>query len=296
VGALVVDRAQAIGYRLRANGLDRRLPPGAYAAAARYGLQDTIPRSALISLHARVEACAPDAWEHPDLIQLWSPRTAVYVVPAADRGVFTLGRLPREPALAAEVRAAATTLAALLSTPRRKTELMRAIGSARRAFHAMFTASIAGTVALRWDARDTVVRAVPPPEVDVETARLELCRRHLRAFGPSTPRAFAWWAGVEPEDAAATWRALGDELAPVELGGAEAGILAEDEAALISPAPLVGVRLLPAEEMKLFGQDRSGLFAGPSASRVPPPPFDTFHPGGLLVAAGDLLVVPRPQG
>jgi hypothetical protein len=34
VAALVVDRARAIAYRLRANGLDRRLPPGAYACEA----------------------------------------------------------------------------------------------------------------------------------------------------------------------------------------------------------------------------------------------------------------------
>jgi hypothetical protein len=42
------------------------------------------------------------------------------------------------------------------------------------------------------------------------------------------------------------------------------------------------VRFLPAEELKLFGQDRSGLFAGPT-TRTMAPPFDTHHPSGLLV-------------
>ena len=282
MAALVVDRGRAIAYRLRANRLDRRLSPGSLAAAACFGLQDTIPRAALLSLHARVAACPPDAWEDPSLVQVWSPRSAVHVVPAADRGVFTLGRFPRDPAQAAAVRAAAAQVARLLEHPRRKTELMRELGLARRAFHALFAATIAGTVAIRWDTRDTIVRAVPAPEIEIEDARLELCRRHLHAFGPSTPRAFAWWAGIAPEDAATTWRALAPAVVSVQLEGTAAWILAEDEAALRTAAPVAGVRFLPAEELKLFGQDRSGRFAGPT-TRTTAPPFDTHHPGGLLV-------------
>jgi DNA glycosylase AlkZ-like len=282
VAALAVDRGRAIAYRLRANRLDRRLSPGSLAEAARFGLQDTIPRSALISLHARVEACVPDAWEDRALVQVWSPRSAVHVVPAEDRGVFTLGRFPRDPAQAAAVRATADQVARLLERPRRKTELMRELGLARRAFHGLFTATIAGTVAIRWDTRDTIVRAVPAPAIEVEDARRELCRRHLRAFGPSTPRAFAWWAGIAPDDAAATWRALAPALVAVQLAGTAAWILAEDEAALRTAAPVAGVRFLPAEELKLFGQDRSGLFAGPT-TRTMAPPFDTHHPSGLMV-------------
>ena len=56
-----------------------------------------------------------------------------------------------------------------------------------------------GTVVIRWDgARQPTVWTVPPPEVDPRDARLELARRYLHIFGPTTPEAFAVWAGIAP--------------------------------------------------------------------------------------------------
>src|SRR5215510_8293735 len=95
---LVVRRGQAIAYRLAANDLVTRLPPGSYERAARHALQDSYPRSALLSLHARVEGCEPSAWEAERLIQTYSPRAAVHVLPVADWAVYTVGRLPLDPA------------------------------------------------------------------------------------------------------------------------------------------------------------------------------------------------------
>jgi hypothetical protein len=77
---LRVSRSQAVAYRLAANHLSRRLPACSYAEAAYAGLQDTAPRDALLGLHARVAGCEPSAWEHPRLIQTYSPRRAVYVL------------------------------------------------------------------------------------------------------------------------------------------------------------------------------------------------------------------------
>ena len=94
---LRVSRMQAVNYRLVVNNLSTRLSAGSYVEAAYVGLQDTAPRDALLGLHARVEACEPSAWQHPGLIQTYSPRAAVYVLPADDFGVFTVGRLPRDP-------------------------------------------------------------------------------------------------------------------------------------------------------------------------------------------------------
>jgi hypothetical protein len=94
---LRVSRMQAVNYRLVVNSLSTRLSAGSYVEAAYVGLQDTAPRDALLGLHARVEACEPSAWQHPCLIQTYSPRAAVYVLPAGDFGVFTVGRLPRDP-------------------------------------------------------------------------------------------------------------------------------------------------------------------------------------------------------
>jgi hypothetical protein len=40
-----------------------------------------------------VEGAGPSAWEDPSLIQVWGLRYHVYVVPARDLAVFSLGRL-----------------------------------------------------------------------------------------------------------------------------------------------------------------------------------------------------------
>ena len=93
---LRVTRRQVLAFRRRAGALDERLPEGpeSLQRAAWAGLQDSMPRAALLSLHARVEGVDPSAWEHPSLAQLWGPRYQVYVVPKRDFALFSLGRLP----------------------------------------------------------------------------------------------------------------------------------------------------------------------------------------------------------
>src|SRR5688500_11458929 len=121
---LKVTRAQAIAFRLRANGLHERLPAGSLAHAARFALQDTIPRAALLSLHARVQDVGPTDWEHPSLLQLWSPRAAVHVIAAADHALYTLGRHPRDPAARRAIESAGEAVRrALDGQPRRHNDV-----------------------------------------------------------------------------------------------------------------------------------------------------------------------------
>ena len=56
-----VTRDQVLRYRARVGHLDEKLPAGAFAAAAWGGLQDTAPRSGVLSLHVRVRDTQPDA-------------------------------------------------------------------------------------------------------------------------------------------------------------------------------------------------------------------------------------------
>ena len=95
-----LDRARILAYRRRVGSLDRRLPygPDALSRVAWAGLQDSVPRAAVLSVHARVEDTPPNAWEDPAFVQVWGPRWAVFVVPAEDHGIFTLGTLPDDPA------------------------------------------------------------------------------------------------------------------------------------------------------------------------------------------------------
>ena len=73
---LELSRGQILAFRRRVGALDERLSPGpaSLRRAAWAGLQDSAPRSALLSIHARVERTEPDTGEDPSLVQVWGPR------------------------------------------------------------------------------------------------------------------------------------------------------------------------------------------------------------------------------
>jgi hypothetical protein len=269
---LRVSRALAVRYRLQVNNLSRRLPAGSYAEAAFAGLQDTAPRDALLGLHARVAECESSAWEDPRLIQTYSPRRAVYVLPRRDFGIFTVGRLPRDPAArqALEDRA-----------ERAGRELARQPVPAP-GLPAGRDVCATGRFVVRWTTSSLHVFAQPPPAVDPEVARIELCRRHVHAFGPTTAAAFAWWAGVSAQDARQTFAELAPELVAVDYDGHQSWLLAADETTLVTAEPMRGVRFLVPSDLRIFGQDRTRLFVGPGLHQHTPL-HDTFHPGGLVI-------------
>src|SRR3954452_7341481 len=69
---LDLTRDQIRAYRLSVNGLTQRqrLDPGSLRRAAWAGLQDSMPRAAVLSLHARIDGIEPSTWEDPSLVQL----------------------------------------------------------------------------------------------------------------------------------------------------------------------------------------------------------------------------------
>ena len=115
-----LTRSQILAFRRRAAGLDERLPSGrrALRRAAWAGLQDSMPRAALLSIHARMAGTKPGSWEDPSLVQVWGPRFSTYVVAKRDLAVFTLGRLPEE---GAPLRRAQDIAAQVARGARRKT-------------------------------------------------------------------------------------------------------------------------------------------------------------------------------
>ncbi len=265
-----VSRAQAVNYRLTVNNISRRLPTRSYVDAAYVGLQDSAPRDALLGLHARVAACEPSAWEHPQLIQTYSPRAAVYVLPRDDFGIFTVGRLPRDPAARQALEDRAERVCRQLA------------GQPASGMQRYRDVCATGRLAVRWTTSSADVFELPRPSVDPEVARIELCRRHVRAFGPTTPAAFAWWAGVSARDAQQTFDVISPELMPVDYDGHQAWILAACQTTVATAEPMRGVRFLVATDLRLFGQDKTLLFVGPGL-RQQAPLADTFHPNGLLV-------------
>src|SRR5207344_2400270 len=73
---LDLTRTQILAFRRRVGALDERLPRGARSLrrAAWAGLQDSMPRAALLSIHARVHGTQPTTWDDPSLVQLWGRR------------------------------------------------------------------------------------------------------------------------------------------------------------------------------------------------------------------------------
>ncbi len=173
---LKITRAQVLAFRRHSGGLDKRLPagPDSLRAAAWAGLQDSMPRAALLSMHARVEGIEPGSWEDPSLVQLWGPRFSAYVVAERDRAVFTLGRLPDDPGARREAEQLADRLEAFLEG-RRMTCGEAARGVGKRHPNALRYAAPTGRVVMRWDgARRPTIWTVPLPALDPGDARLEL--------------------------------------------------------------------------------------------------------------------------
>lgn len=116
---------------------------------------------------------------------------------------------------------------------------------------------------MRWDgARQPVIWTVPPPDMDPLDARLELARRFIRVFGPTTPQAFAEWAGMAPAIGRAAFEALGDSLVPVATPIGDRWILSRDEQGFrAAPSPTAPARLLPSGDayFLLQGADRELL-------------------------------------
>lgn len=244
---LGLSREGILGHRRRAGLLDGRRgwTEDAVRRAAWAGLVDSMPRAALVSLHARLAGVVDDAWQDDAFAQVWGPRYSVCVVPATDVAVFTRGRLPVGGAARARADDIAVRLAGALDGQRRD---VREAAAALDVHHnALRYAAPTGTLRLRWDgARRPDLWTVEAPDVDDGEMRRELARRHLRVAGPSTPDAYARWAGLPPGMARAVFDDLADELVPVTTPVGDGWILAADEPSFRSPPdPPALARLLP---------------------------------------------------
>jgi hypothetical protein len=281
---LELTRQQILGFRRRVGGLGQRLPAGAPSLrqAAWAGLQDSMPRAALLSLHARIEGIQQDALDDPSLAQLWGPRFSTYVVARQDFALFSLGRHPAD----ARGRERAESIAARVHAHldgRRETD--RQIGRALGLGNAIRYAATTGTVAIRWDgARAPTVWTVAADEVDPAAARRELARRHLHVFGPTTAERFARWAGISRRSAADAHASLEPSLLPVRSPLGDEWLLAEDEPAVTAPETVdAPARLLPSGDayFLLDGAERELLL--PQADRRQRLWTPRVWPGALLV-------------
>lgn len=284
---LTLSAADVVRFRARASGLDAKRPPGSFAAAAWGGIQDSVPRGGVLSLHARVEAVPPDAWEDPSLVQIWFRGGTDYLVPRADVGIFTLGSYPRDPARARALEHLAD-LVHEVTGGRMSRDIPDDLGGRRLLYR---QAAVTGRLHIRWDASRTWVIPVERPAIDPEDARRELARRFFAWFGPASVAQLARWTGVDPNEARATVEAIGVELVPVIVDGPidkprePRVVLAADVDALRAGGPIPGARLLPMDDPftkldhgLLVADDDQRLRALPRVGRSP-----GYIPGAVLL-------------
>jgi hypothetical protein len=282
---LALTRQQILAFRRRVGGLDERMPAGAESlrSAAWAGLQDSMPRAALLSLHARVEGVESSTWEDPSLAQLWGPRYQTYVVAKRDFALFSLGRHPESAKGRLRAERIAEQLHAHLDGARSPDrEVGRALGVNSNSFR---YAATTGTVAIRWDgARAPTVWTVVADEVDPADACRELARRYLHIFGPATNDGFARWAGISRRSAAGAFASLERSLLSVRSPLGDEWLLADDEAAVrAAETAAAPARLLPSGDayFLLAGSERELLV--PRADHRQRLWTSRVWPGALLV-------------
>ena len=242
-------REQVLRYRARVSHLDGKLPAGSFAAAAWGGLQDSVPRAGVISLHARVKGAQADSWEDPSLVQIWFRGGADYIVPREDAGVFTLGSSPRDPERAAALERLADDIHDVTEG---RTMIVNEVSKLLGHTHqtGLRMSGLTGRVHIRWDASRIWLIPVERPAIDPEDARRELARRFVHWFGPTTTTALARWTGVPGREASKTWTAIESHLVPVDVGRLTERrfMLAADLDALETAEPVSGFRLLPYDD------------------------------------------------
>jgi hypothetical protein len=290
---VVVTVEQVLWYRARVSHLDGKVPVRSIAKAAWGGLQDSVPRGGVISLHARVEGTKPDSWEHPSLVLSWFRGGADYIDPRRDVGIITLGCLPRDPNRMAELERLADDIHRVTDG---QTMLVREVAERighRNAADPLHPRAVSttGRVHIRWNASNIWLIPVERPAIDPEDARRELARRFLHWYGPTTRQPLASWTGVKPADAAETWKAIEPELAEVQVERSTGAsperrfTLEADMEALEHSEPIQGVRLLPQDDPftkfdhdLLVADERLRLRALPRTGQSP-----GYIPGSILV-------------
>ena len=283
-----VTPGQALAFRVARHHLAERLGPKRLPDAAVVGLQDTPPGTAGLALAARADA-PPEALD--ELVLVPSIRGAPMAVAERDLAVFTAGLEPPDEEAARAVIGNAwksldgvTAMEALDRVSEAVHDSLRAGPLPRDDFHQALrerlpaellwwckgcgshhvhpslwrATGIRGVLAIVGREGRSAVFGLPPTARELKDPGAELARRFLQAYGPARPRLLADWAGLATSHANALWERAG-KLVEVDLEGANAWALADDQQALVSGGEIHGVRLLANRDPLNAGRDRELL-------------------------------------
>jgi uncharacterized protein YcaQ len=316
-----------LAWRLTRQHLDRRASRAEELGVVQQicGLHAQVMSSAELTLWARVEDLEPDAvqkalWEERSLVKTWAMRGTLHLLPAAELPIWVAAQGFQKPRYHAPswlrhfglTREEAEALIAaipealdrrMLTREELAQEVGRLVGSEElggkllhswgsllkpAAFqgHLLFAPSVGQNV--RFARPDQWLPRWEPADTD-EAAR-EVVRRYLAAYGPATREEFARWFGMtSPAQAGRLIESLGEEIAPVEIEGSRAWMLAEHVSEIVEAEPSGVVRLLPAFDHYVVAapRDREAVLPEALKSRV-------YRPQGWLSPV--LLVDGRMEG
>jgi hypothetical protein len=205
-----------------------------------------------------------------------------------------------EDATVAALRARGAAFAAELSAdePRLKERLVLAQGTKNESWPAIASRVLLGLAAegrivrgrprgswissqFRWSPMESLL---PDgiPELPAETARAELVRRWLAAYGPGTPADLKWWTGLSLTQVRKAIALLDTE--DVDLDGTPGVVLAEDAEPVAGPGPWVA--LLPALDPTVMGWTGRAWYLGEHGPAL----FDRSGNAGPTVWADGRIV------
>ncbi len=324
-----VDRRTVLGYRFRAQQLDRSVRAPGRLRVLDIGVQDGAGGQAALAFAARLEAvpAAPPFGPDRPLALAWSLRGAPYVhrrgeLDRVAAGLYPLseadaaGRLNetgpsvaragipalQQYALAVEVMrevvrapvakgAASTEATRRLPGPMRRP--CRACGTEHISDSAMRAAALTAGIELVPDTAPPVLQPRPSAKVP-DRANAAALRRlalsYLTLLGPATQADVADYLGVRRADLAEHWPK--DELADVEVDGRRAVLPAELVDELAGAEPPDAVRLLGGMDPYLQARDRDVLVPDRTLHKALWPVLG--RPGVLLVD-GDVAGIWRPK-
>ncbi|WHT15827.1 crosslink repair DNA glycosylase YcaQ family protein [Crossiella sp. CA-258035] len=319
--AASVTRAQALAYRMAAQGLHREHKHARDLDVLALGVQDT-RGSAQLALAARLPE-PPEPTE--DLALLWSVRGAPHLHrrrdlttlarhlwPRDEKDAFARLGSERKPLKAAGIssldafRAASTALRDAVPAPMPRGEVSAAVTrllppaysydcrtcQSHHIYGSLFQ-TIGLFAGLRHDLTGPALLLRPledrPPIPDTSAGATPLILDYLRLHGPATRAEAAAYLGTSQSALAPVWPT---DLAEVTLDGAQTWLPADALPQLRTPPKTQVVRLLPPLDPYLQARDRERLV--PDAARRKEIWKIIGNPGALLVN-GELAGTWRPK-
>lgn len=308
--ARTITREQALGFRVRAQQLDRAAGAASDTAVLDIGVQDTGPDGGLWALAIRGVDVA--ALAERELATVWTIRGAPHLYRRADLPSIAAAVSPFSEADAgkriydaakplaaagiANVAALDTVAAAMRSVvthPLVKGEVSTQVTALLDPPYLRFCRGCSATHSYEMPFRLAALRAglelqagtSPPvlePIPDFEPAdeapeRLDVIGAYLRLLGPATPRLVAGYLDAPVKDVKARWPA---DAVEVSLDGETRWVLADDQDQLTAD-PARGARLLGPFDLFLQARDRPLLVDDRARAKALWPVLG--RPGAVLV-------------